>query len=261
MDCRSALPFVLFVILAGAGTACSDQTISRGVTPPAVGGGPEAPAEDDALDDAGDVDAGAREGSAPVDAAPDTRTPPAGHDCTTTFGHALTPDHGRLDGTVRAVVLAGDADCKSDNDHAIVQIDVVEGAQVVTYPIWVNIESNLVQADPYVRVAQKTAPLVGPAWVSGWHPSVALDYATTLGVHSGGAFAVKTRSELGTLLDAALPKGAKVSAFMYGFQTADGGHKTHRNATGFATADDGALVVLGQGTPRWLLFHFSQQLF
>jgi hypothetical protein len=111
-------------------------------------------------------------------------------------------------------------------------------------------------ADPAVRAAQVAKPLVGPPWASGWHPNVALDYAATLGAHTS-AFAPKTKAELSALIATTFPAGTKVSAFMYGFDTGDGGHKVHRNAGD----DDGAIVALGSGAPRWLLFHFAQQTF
>lgn len=243
MKLRVAFSFALFAL-----AACSDQTTTQ-ASLPNVDAGEDA--GDDTTDDAG-VDA-----APAIDAAVDAAPPPVPPNCTSTFGSALTAQHGRIDGVVRAVVVPGTPKCRSDNDHVIVQVDVVEAAATVTYPVWVNVYSTIAVDDPAVRVAQTTAPLVGPAWASGWHEGVSLDYPSSLGIHSDTGFSAKTKEELGALLTATLPAGTKVSAFMFGFDTHDGGHKVHRNGGG----DDGAVVVVGAGTPKWLLFHFSQQTF
>ena len=183
------------------------------------------------------------------DAAPDVVTPR----CTTTFGAAVAPSHGRLDGTVRAVILPGDATCPSDNDHVIVQIDSATGA----YPVWINVESNLpTTVDKVVRVATPTLALPFPAWSSGWHGGLSLDYPS-LGLHSTISFMPMSIGSLGALIVSKVPVGARVSAYAYGFNTMDGAHKVHRNLGG----DDGALVVLGATTPTWLAFHFAGQSF
>ena len=65
-----------------------------------------------------------------------------------------------------------------------------------------------------------------PPWSKGWHTATTLDYAFDLGLHSGASFAPKTKTDLGAIITAALPRGAKVSAFIFGFDTADGGHST-----------------------------------
>ena len=171
-----------------------------------------------------------------------------------TFGHGITPQFGRLDGVVRAVILPGDKQCKSDNDHVIVQID----ADGVTYPAWVNVESNVATIDPRIRFAELRAPLAFDTWSDGWHPLLGqLDYPTTLGVHTSD-FTAMPKETIGTRMAELVPEGAKVSVFFDGFATSDGGHKVHRNGYG----KDGAMVVIEKtGQPRWLLFHFSQQSF
>ena len=60
----------------------------------------------------------------------------------------------------------------------------------------------------------------------GLDAGTSLDYPSSLGMHTG-MFAAKTTTEL---------------------------------ASNF-TGADGALAVIGAGTPRWLLFQFSQQVF
>ncbi len=238
---------LLAVLLTGL-AACDDQQIDR--TPTSLRDA-AAPADEVTEDDAEAPDA-ALEAAAPADATPPVTAPT----CTTTFGTGLSPDFGRLDGTVRIVITPGLPKCKSDDDHVIVQLDVLEGGTTRTYPVLVNILSDITVIDPAVRLAQTTHALEGPPWASGWHAGTTLDYPSSLGMHTG-MFAPKTKSELASAIAAALPPGAKVSAYMAGFDTRDGGHKVHRNFTGA----DGALAVVGAGTPRWLLFQFSQQVF
>jgi hypothetical protein len=243
--------------------ACEDATLESPRTP----GEPDVEDVDDAApsrtEDAGTHpvkgDAGRGDdarpsssdaGTPPIkDAAPDV----AAIRCTTTFGTAVSPSHGRLDGTVRAVILPGDTMCPSDNDHVIVQIDSSGGA----YPVWINVESNLpTTVDKVVRVATPTLTLPFPAWSNGWHGGLSLDYPS-LGLHSTASFTPMAIGSLGALIVSKVPVGARVSAYAYGFNTLDGAHKVHRNLGG----DDGALVVLGTGTPTWLAFHFAGQSF
>ena len=136
------------------------------------------------------------------------------------------------------------------------QLDVIKAGATKVYPVFVNVLSDVAGSEPAVRIAQTTHALEGPPWASGWHAGSFLDYSSSLGMHSA-MFVPKTRGELSTTIAAALPTGAKVSAYMTGFDTRDGGHKVHRNVT----RADGALGVIGIGSPRWLLFRFSQQRF
>ncbi|CAN5922297.1 hypothetical protein BH11MYX4_BH11MYX4_27280 [soil metagenome] len=243
---KHGLSFLLAASLALA--ACEDQQITRAARPPSVDAAPS----DDPPEDAPDA-AAADDASAALDASPPTPPPPA---CTTAFGSSITPEFGRLDGTVRIVVTPGLPKCKSDDDHVIVQLDLVEGGTTRTYPVLVNILSDIAVSDPAVRLGQTSHALLGPAWSPGWHTGVSLDYPSSLGVHNA-SFAPKTKTELAAAIAATLPAGAKVSAYMSGFTTLDGGHKVHRNFAG----EDGALAVVGTGAPKWLLFHFSQQAF
>jgi hypothetical protein len=240
----SLLRFVFSALLL---TACTDQTIERATR------APSAPAEEE---------------PAPVDETPATppatpapsstgtapKPPAATAACATTLGHSITAQNGRLDGVVRAVILPGDTQCRSDNDHVIVQID----ADNDTYAAWVNVESNVAVADPQIRFAELRAPLAFGAWSEGWHPLPGqLDYPTTLGVHTP-SFTPMAKMAVATRIAELVTAGASVSAYFEGFATSDGGHKVHRNGYG----KDGALVVIEKsGQPRWLLFHFSQQSF
>gem|GEM_PF-1898500 len=243
-------------VIAGA-VGCREEIVHSRAVPNVVPPDPEDAGETEPEDAGASADARGDGGDgAVVDAGP---PPPT---CTKTFGSAITPAHGRLDGVVRAVIPVGDKACRSDDDHVIVQIDVTDGASVSTYPVWVNVQSSLFPADPAVRVAQRTGALVGPAWASGWHPGVALDYADDLGVSSSTGFTPRSKEEIASIVAAALPVGSKVSAYSYGFQTGDGAHKVHRNRTGGNFDDDGALVGLpASGAPRWVLFRFANQSF
>lgn len=222
--------------------ACADQTVTAA-----------APIGFDSQSDAAPTTAADASTEAAVDAAsPDAA--PIRAACTQTFGHSMSPSFGRLDGTVRAVIVPTDRRCRGDDNHVVVQIDAANGD---TYPMAINILSDLSQADPTVSFANATKTLVGPAWAVGWHQaSLRVDYPTTLGVHAVD-FASKTKDELAALVASQVPVGAKVSAYVYGFVDGTGGHKLHRNGGG----DDGALVVMGNGTPSWLLFRFSEQSF
>jgi hypothetical protein len=241
----SLLRFALSALLL---TACADQTVERTARPAAP-----AQEEEPAPEEEAPVATPPASTTTPPASTP-TPAPPAAASCTSTFGHAITAQSGRLDGVVRAVILPGDAQCKSDNDHVIVQIDA-DGA---TYPAWINIESNVATVDPQIRFAELRAPLAFDTWSAGWHPATGqLDYPTTLGVHTS-AFTAMSKETIATRIAALVTEGAKVSVFFEGFATSDGGHKVHRNGYG----KDGALVVIEKtGQPRWLLFHFAQQSF
>lgn len=245
------LRFALSALLLTA-TACVDQTVERTPRPADAPAAEPAPEEEPAQAAPTPTPTPT---AAPTPAPAPAPAPTPASACATTFGHAITAQSGRLDGVVRAVILPGDAHCKSDNDHVIVQID----AGGATYPAWVNIESNVATVDPQIRFAELRAPLAFEAWSDGWHPLVGqLDYPTTLGVHTS-AFTAMPKAAIAAHIEDVVPLGAQVSVFFEGFATSDGGHKVHRNG-GFG--NDGALVVIEKtGKPRWLLFHFSQQSF
>ena len=241
----SPLRFALSALVL---TACADQTVERTIRPAAPAQEEPAPEEETPV--------AAPPAAAPASPAPTPAPapPPAAAACTSTFGHAITAQNGRLDGVVRAVILPGDKQCKSDNDHVIVQIDV----NGVTYPAWVNVESNVTTVDARIRFAELRAPLTFGAWSAGWHPLPGqLDYPTTLGVHTSD-FTATSKETIAAHIAELVTEGAHVSVFFEGFATSDGGHKVHRNGYG----NDGAFVVIEKtGQPRWLLFHFSQQSF
>lgn len=235
-------------IAAGALMACADQSVSQAVTAepaPTEGDIPEGEVDPDPTPAA---DAGTR---ADVDAADGSAD--AALRCTSSFGNAITPQMGRLDGTVRAVVVPGDPSCPSDDDHVIVQVDALGS----TYAVSVNVQSSFA-ADPNVRMAERAAPLLGGPWQPGWHSDAPrLDYAFTLGMRSSSGFVAVSSASLATRIAQRVKVGARASAFGDGFTNGSGAHKVHRNGG----SGDGALVIDPSGSPTYLLFHFSGQLF
>ena len=125
--------------------------------------------------------------------------------CATEFTTNLDPGFGRLDGTIRAVVPPTNTTCALPNsDHLVVQIDF-GGA---TYRAVVNVLST--GADPDVRLHELDAPLPAPAFADGWHPGLALDYTSDLGV-SDADFTPHAMAELVELVSAQLEVGAPLS--------------------------------------------------
>lgn len=238
------LSVALLLLLA----ACADQTND----PRAGSASPPPAATDDGTPGDPPAEPPGTPPATPPGATPPATPPPPAAACTSSLGTGVTSVFGRLDGTVRAVIVPGDKSCKSDNDHVIVQLD----ASGSTYAVWVNVQSTLA-SDPVVSTATTSAGLEGPAWSAGWHASAAaIDYPSLFGLHSG-AFTPLAKDALAAKIAKDVPVGAKVSAFVSGFATGDGGHKVHRNGAG----EDGALVVIASGTPTWLLFRFSDQAF
>ena len=83
--------------------------------------------------------------------------------CVGTFGDKLTEGHGRLDGTVVAVLAPGNTTCpRPNNDHLILEVRM--GGQV--YRMVAAMESTV--GEPNMAFATKAAPLTGPAWRTSW---------------------------------------------------------------------------------------------
>lgn len=244
---RNASLLLSFLLLA----ACSDQ------------GYPNRPVILAPNEDERDAEA-TTDGATPLDdAGADTSTPTLDAastlNCASTLGKKITAEHGRLDGVVRAVVPPDTKQkgCRSDDNHLFVQIDVAEGNATATYSVAVTVISDIPQADPMMRYLERPSNgLYGPAYAPGWHPGILFDYSF-VGATSNSGFAVKSKAEVSALLVAAIPIGAKISAFMDGYASGDGGHKVHRNQGN----NDGALVLQDGAKPRYLLLHFSTQTF
>lgn len=165
---------------------------------------------------------------------------------------ALTPAFGRLDGSVLAVVPPNDQACAMPNStHLVLQVTMGGAA----YRMVVDVLSN--QGSPDLWFTELDAPLAGPAWSDGWHTDAALDYATTLGVHSTG-MAELNQSELVAKITSELELGAKVSVYATSGSTEpSSAHLVHRNATNA----DGAIVIDPDTAPHYLLLRFDDQTF
>lgn len=209
----------------------------------------ESPAEPS---EGANADAGAAEGG-PTDAAaaPDVAV---GARCAATFGDALKGPFGRIDGTLLAIVSPGNESCAMPNsDHVIVQVSMNGAA----YRMVVNVESNRGnESRVYVRPLAHALP--APAFAEGWHTDAALDYVTTLGVHSTDPeWAPQDIATLVATIEDAVVLDETVSVYA----STDGGasaHLVHRNRQD----RDGALVLgASSNSPRWLLFHFDEQSF
>jgi hypothetical protein len=175
--------------------------------------------------------------------------------CTGTFGTALPAGFIRIDGTVLAVIKPATDTCPRPNrDHVILEVTMGGAA----YRVVINVRSTLSGVDPDVLLADHAAPLPAPVWADGFHAGVALDYFTTLGLHSDSPEFVKhPMAELVSLVIGKIDVGSKVSVYAAG----DGGdsvHLVHRNGRN----EDGAIVLDPTGgSPRFLLFHFANQTF
>jgi hypothetical protein len=180
---------------------------------------------------------------------------PKAKDCASTFGAELTNAFGRIDGTLLAVVTPQDTQCaQPNNDHLIIRVTMNQKA----YRMVANVLSS--GADTKVRFGELQHALPEPAWSEGWHAGVALDYVSTLGVHSTAGFLPYEMNALVAQVSDRLTLGAPISIYATsaGGAKADSAHLIHRNATN----KDGAIVIDPKGAaPRFLLFHFADQTF
>jgi hypothetical protein len=214
----SALSLSLFLFVA-----CDGSTLAAppsGTDPPANPDGTTDP-------DAGDTDGG----SSGAVGSPETGAPPAFSDgtptrttCSSTLGSGLSPEHGRLDGTLVSIVPTTGARCSSDPDHLHLQVRM-NGAN---YDIAVNLDGFEGEID---------APLPGIGFAEGWHP-MDLDYAKDLGLHSD-ALTVTTPATIRAHVIDQLANANHISVFGTGYPGSDGAHLIHRKQT----AHDGALVI------------------
>ena len=219
-----ALTASALLALGIAPSGCSASTLA---TPVEAGPGTNPDGTTDT--DAGDTDGGtvATDGDiATTDAAApafDDGTPTRVA-CTSTLGMGLSPDHGRLDGTLVSIVPEKGARCPSDLAHLHLQVRM-NGAN---YDIAVNLDGFEGEID---------APLPGIPFAEGWHP-MNLDYAQNLGLHST-ALNVTTPATIRARVVAQLTNANHISVFGTGYPGSDGAHLIHRKAT----ARDGALVI------------------
>lgn len=172
--------------------------------------------------------------------------------CASTFGNGLTEGYGRIDGIVHAVQKPSDTQCVMPNaDHVVVQV-LMKGD---VYRLVTNARSS--GADPDIGFADVRRGLPAPAFAEGWHQDVTLDYATTLGVHSGD-FTPTPMDAIVARLAADIKVGSKVSIYAEsGAGRPESAHLIHRNRD----QHDGAIVLDPAGSPKFLLFRFADQVF
>lgn len=171
--------------------------------------------------------------------------------CVGTFGNALTDGHGRLDGIVVAVLAPGNTTCPRPNDDHLI-LEVRMGGDV--YRMVAAMESTV--GNPNMAFVDKPAALAGPAWSDGWHLGAALDFVADLGLHRAD-FTPMPMFDLADAVTAPIAIGAKISVFATVENARDSAHLIHRNFAG----EDGAIVVDPEGSPRYLVTRFDNQLF
>ncbi|MGE0867933.1 MAG: hypothetical protein AB7P03_05215 [Kofleriaceae bacterium] len=171
--------------------------------------------------------------------------------CVATFGKDLADGFGRLDGTVVAVLPPGNQTCPRPNSTHLI-LEVAATGQV--YRMVAATKSAT--GKPDMALAQRDAPLEGPAWAEGWHLGIPLDYVTTFGLHRED-FVTSPQAELVQTVTSQLELGARVSVFATVEGQPDSAHLIHRN-----TSDaDGAIVINPDTAAHYLLFRFDNQLF
>jgi hypothetical protein len=184
-----------------------------------------------------------------IDARPDSGIDKSGP-CVDTFGNNLTDGVGRLDATVIAVVPPG-SDCPRPNSTHLI-LEVRQGGEA--YRMVTAVRSSV--GNPDMALAERDAPLTGPAWEEGWHLGVTLDYVNDLGVHRLD-FNPMPMPELVDAITAPIELGARVSIYATVEDQHDSAHLIHRNFTNA----DGAIVVRADTAPHYLLLRFDNQLF
>jgi hypothetical protein len=235
-----ALTASALLALGVAPSGCDGSTLAAPAT-----GGPVTNPDGTTETDAGDPDGG----TVADDASSDASSPafddgvPTRVACSSTLGMGLSPEHGRLDGTLVSIVPEKGARCPSDPDHLHLQI-LMNGAN---YDIAVNLDGFEGEID---------APLPGIPFAEGWHP-MNLDYAQDLGLHST-ALTVTTPAMIRARVTAQLVNANHISVFGTGYPGSDGAHLIHRKTT----AHDGALVINPLGAKAHVIaFRFATDTF
>jgi hypothetical protein len=244
---------VLLTIPAIAG--CSSSAT------PADPGPANASTADASTADASDADASAGDAAVPDSGPMNKAAACASSD--SQLGAALTSGHGRVDGTVSAVVPPADEACtiSANSTHMTIELKVAGKIERV-----VLTATDTDAADGKMHFLSKDAPLVGPAWAEGWHTGAdaALDYVNGLGAH-GPDFKPLSIAELTAAVSDPIGIGDRISLFstsddtpgtaLYGTRS----HLVHRYSQGGAGAD-GAVVLHPDTThPTWLLFYYASE--
>jgi hypothetical protein len=236
---RPATPLLVLILLAPL-PACSSSGNPSAQGSDGGGASPhDASLDTSAEDDASDASDDANK-SAP---------------CAATFGSALTNAFGRVDGTVVAVVPAGDETCAMPNStHLVIQV-LVQGA---VYRMVVDVLSDepTDSGSEAVMYYEMDGPLAAGAWSEGWHPGVALDYVSTLAVHTP-QFTLIDEADVEARITSEIQLGAHISVFATSDDEPSSAHLVHRNLTN----QDGAIVFSPDTAPHYFLIQFQDQTF
>lgn len=163
--------------------------------------------------------------------------------CTSSFGSALTVDHGRLDGYLVSIVPANTHQCNGDSSHLHLQVK----ANGAVYDVAVNLDALEAELD---------APLPGTPWTEGWHASAPLDYAKDLNLHAS-VFAASSATAQRTHLEALLANVNHIVIYATAYDPT-GAHLVHREGSD----RDGAIILDPlASTPHVVAFRFAQDTF
>lgn len=185
-----------------------------------------------------------------VDAIPDAVDNSAG--CVSTFGQDLGNGFGRFDGTLVALVPPGSFCPRPNATHVILEVRAND--QVYRMVAAVVSSSGV----PTMALAQRDAPLAGPAWSEGWHvgPEYTFDYVDNMNLHRLDFMPLAKDAMVGEI-DRNIVVGGKVSIFATVEDQPDSGHLVHRNTPG----KDGAIIIDADASPHYLMLRFDNQLF
>jgi hypothetical protein len=229
---------LLALFVACGGTSGDGVPAASSGAPATASGDPSSPTAPTATSSAPTASpTGTASPASTLDGAP-TRTA-----CTSSFGSALTSEHGRLDGTIAAIVPASTHACNGDSTHVHLQVKV-DGA---VYDVAVNADGLEAEAD---------APLPGSPWSEGWHAGDQLDYVNDLGLHAS-SFTLTGLTAVRQRIEAELASANHVAIYATGYGPT-GVHLVHRQGSG----RDGAIVLDPLGPkPHILAFRFDTQTF
>ena len=165
--------------------------------------------------------------------------------CTSSFGNALTSNHGRLDGYLVAVVTGSTRSCNNDGSHVHVQVSVANAV----YDVAVNLDT--------LMASETIGALPDVPWVEGWHAGAGLDYASDLGLSSTAFAAAASTNARRSQLETLLATANHVAIFATGYGP-EGAHLVHRQGN----HRDGAIILDPLAAkPRLVAFRFASDVF